>query len=296
MARRIFEDQDGLYFRAYDKNRRLVKVYCDEEGNPIKGRKVVPIVVEEKEKEEGGLSLKRILPILIPVFLIVSIIFAGFFVYNKIVNANPKVDISSNYEISLAPTGYNGEAKPGIKVNKIPTVENVKDEAQKKEIEDILNNPRVSYNKTDNLRNGDDVEVTVVLDETKVKKHNLQVTGVYKKTFKVEGLGEKPAVTGINPVLENQSITTEANSSSSRVTSTASQSVPSGTIPVPRTVKPAAVNIRTGAGTGNTVAGNLRRGGTVTEIRRVQNAKGETWSEVTYGNGKKGWIRSDLLS
>ncbi|MDO4814406.1 MAG: SH3 domain-containing protein [Gemella sp.] len=319
MARRIFEDNDGLYFRAYDKNRRLVKVYCDEEGNPIKGRKVVPIILEEESVVGGavaagsGLSLKKVIPWLISLMLVALVAFVGYFAYSKYANANPTVDISSNYDISFAPTGYNGEAKAGIKVNKIPTVSNVKDETQKKTIEDVLNNPRVSYSKTEGLRNGDDVEVTVVLDETKVKASNLEVVGTYKKTFKVEGLGEKPAVAGIDPTNSNQSSETTSSENSEQASSrsnaaerattravtrartTSSADVPQGVTPVQRTIKPTAANIRSGAGTGNAVAGTVARGRAVTEIRRVQNAKGETWSQVSYGNGRQGWIRSDLL-
>lgn len=297
MARRIYEDNTGLYFKAYNKDKVLLKVYCDEEGNPLKGVRPVPL-----EEETSKKSFKGILPIIIAVLGIFLLFFIGYSTYSKIFDSNPKVDLSSGYEVEFTPTGYNGEARAGVKVKKIPTISNVSDEAKKKEIEGILYNPRVTYSKSEGLRSGDNIDVELSFDKAKVEKHKLEITGTYKKTFTVGNLETKPTEPPVASKSDKDTTTTKSAETTmgAKVTTKPSAAAPAtvtgptGIVPTPKNVNVGSVNMRAGSSTATGVITVVPKGGKISEVGTVTNAKGETWSKVVY-NGKEGWIRSDLL-
>ena len=56
------------------------------------------------------------------------------------------------------------------------------------------------------------------------------------------------------------------------------------------------VNVRQGAGTAYDAVGKVAKGDTVTITGEATGADNKTWYQVSFGNGKQGFIRSDLLS
>ena len=55
------------------------------------------------------------------------------------------------------------------------------------------------------------------------------------------------------------------------------------------------VNVREGAGTAYNSVGKVKKGDTVTITGEATGTDNKTWYQVTFGNGKQGYIRSDLL-
>ncbi len=55
------------------------------------------------------------------------------------------------------------------------------------------------------------------------------------------------------------------------------------------------VNVREGAGTAYNSVGKVKKGDTVTVTGEATGTDNKTWYQVTFGNGKQGYIRSDLL-
>ena len=56
------------------------------------------------------------------------------------------------------------------------------------------------------------------------------------------------------------------------------------------------VNVRQGAGTAYDAVGKVAKGDTVTITGEATGTDNKTWYQVSFGNGKQGFIRSDLLS
>ena len=130
---------------------------------------------------------KRIGIILLVSFLIVGLIaISGYFAYNKyIVNKKAIVDLNQ-YEIEFKPYGTDGDGTAAADIKKIPTVENTDGS-----ITQFLQEPTITYSKSNSLKNGEKVEVTINLSKTSADAKKLELKGEFKRSYTVRGLSEK---------------------------------------------------------------------------------------------------------
>lgn len=110
----------------------------------------------EEPKNEKKKSPIPIIITAIVTFLVLVV--ALYFGYNKFMKKENVVDVSA-YEINFVTYGTNGEGKPEVDIKKIPEVANTSTE-----ISNFLSKPDISYDKKENLKNGDKVEVTITLN------------------------------------------------------------------------------------------------------------------------------------
>ena len=137
----------------------------------------------EEPKNEKKKSPIPIIITAIVTFLVLVV--ALYFGYNKFMKKENVVDVSA-YEINFVTYGTNGEGKPEVDIKKIPEVANTSTE-----ISNFLSKPDISYDKKENLKNGDKVEVTITLNHNTAQKLKLDTKGEFKRTFTVNGLNEK---------------------------------------------------------------------------------------------------------
>lgn len=137
--------------------------------------------------EEYAEPKKRKGIILLVSFLIVGLIaISGYFAYNKyIVNKKAVVDLNQ-YEIEFKPYGTDGDGTAAADIKKVPTVENADGS-----VTQFLQEPSITYSKTNNLRNGEKVEVTISLSKTSAEAKKLELKGEFKRSYTVTGLSEK---------------------------------------------------------------------------------------------------------
>ena len=190
------------------------------------------------------------------------------------------VDVSA-YEINFVTYGTNGEGKPEVDIKKIPEVANTSTE-----ISNFLSKPDISYDKKENLKNGDKVEVTITLNHNTAQKLKLDTKGEFKRTFTVNGLNEK------EKEKEKETIIVKDNSSSSSSSSNSNRTYFSNR--AARIYVDAGVNLRSSSNDSSSVLSTAKKGDTVYVDFTERNSSGETWAFVTY-NGKQGWMRADLI-
>ncbi len=93
-----------------------------------------------------------------------------------------------------------------------------------------------------------------------------------------------------------QTTTTTTNTSQSNG---AAATLPATTVTATETrtatITEDSVNVREGAGTGYNSVGKATKGETVTITGEATGSDNKTWYQVTFGNGKTGFIRSDLI-
>ena len=118
--------------------------------------------------------------------LIILLSAGGYFAYNHI-NKNKEIAVNmSQYELEFTASGTEGEGKPSANIKNIPNVDNASDE-----LKQLLQNPKISYDKNDNLRNGDKVEVSLSLDKSELNGKKIVIKDEFKRSFTVKGLKEK---------------------------------------------------------------------------------------------------------
>ena len=137
--------------------------------------------------EEYPEPKKRTGIILLVSFLIVGLIaISGYFAYNKyIVNKKAVVDLNQ-YEIEFKPYGTDGDGTASADIKKIPTIENVDGS-----VTQFLQEPTITYSKSNNLKNGEKVEVTISLSKSSADAKKLELKGEFKRSYTVRGLSEK---------------------------------------------------------------------------------------------------------
>ena len=137
--------------------------------------------------EEYAEPKKRTAIILLVSFLIIGLIaISGYFAYNKyIVNKKAVVDLNQ-YEIEFKPYGTDGDGTAAADIKKIPTVENPDGNVTK-----FLKEPTITYSKSNNLKNGEKVEVTINLSKSSADAKKLELKGEFKRSYTVRGLNEK---------------------------------------------------------------------------------------------------------
>lgn len=137
--------------------------------------------------EEYAEPKKRTGIILLVSFLIIGLIaISGYFSYNKyIVNKKAVVDLNQ-YEIEFKPYGTDGDGTAAADIKKIPTVENADGS-----VTQFLQEPTITYSKSNNLKNGEKVEVTISLSKSSADAKKLELKGEFKRSYTVKGLSEK---------------------------------------------------------------------------------------------------------
>ena len=137
--------------------------------------------------EEYAEPKKRTGLILLVSFLIIGLIaISGYFAYNKyIVNKKAVVDLNQ-YEIEFKPYGTDGDGTAAADIKKIPTVENADGS-----VTQFLQEPTITYSKSNNLKNGEKVEVTISLSKSSADAKKLELKGEFKRSYTVKGLSEK---------------------------------------------------------------------------------------------------------
>ena len=230
----------------------------------------------EEPKNEKKKSPIPIIITAIVTFLVLVV--ALYFGYNKFMKKENVVDVSA-YEINFVTYGTNGEGKPEVDIKKIPEVANTSTE-----ISNFLSKPDISYDKKENLKNGDKVEVTITLNHNTAQKLKLDTKGEFKRTFTVNGLNEKEK--------EKETIIVKDNSSSSSPSSNSNRTYFSNR--AARIYVDAGVNLRSSSNDSSSVLSTAKKGDTVYVDFTERNSSGETWAFVTY-NGKQGWMRADLI-
>ena len=137
--------------------------------------------------EEYPEPKKRTGIILLVSFLIVGLIaISGYFAYNKyIVNKKAVVDLNQ-YEIEFKPYGTDGDGTASADIKKIPTIENADGS-----VTQFLQEPTITYSKSNNLKNGEKVEVTISLSKSSADAKKLELKGEFKRSYTVRGLSAK---------------------------------------------------------------------------------------------------------
>ena len=228
---------------------------------------------------------KSPIPIIITAVVTFLVLVVGlYFGYNKFMKKENVVDVSA-YEINFVTYGTNGEGKPEVDIKKIPEVANTSTE-----ISNFLSKPDISYDKKENLKNGDKVEVTITLNHNTAQKLKLDTKGEFKRTFTVNGLNEKEK----EKEKEKETIIVKDNSSSSSNSSSSGSNRTYFSNRPARIYVDAGVNLRSSSNDSSSVLDTAKKGDTVYVDFTERNSKGEEWSYVTY-KGKQGWMRTDLI-
>ena len=142
---------------------------------------------QEFEYEEDKEPKKKTGLIFLVSFLIIGLLaISGYFGYTKYyLNSKAIVDLSQ-YEIEFKPYGADGDGTASADIKKIPTVKSDDSTVAK-----FLQEPSITYSKTNNLRNGEKVEVTISLSKASAEAKKLELKGEFKRSYTVRGLNEK---------------------------------------------------------------------------------------------------------
>lgn len=173
---------------------------------------------DSQDPSDGDKTRKSKLGIIIAsiISLIVLLSVGGYFAYNHIYK-NKEIAVNmSQYELEFTANGTEGEGKPSANVKNIPNVDNASDE-----LKQLLQNPKISYDKNDNLRNGDKVEVSVSLDKSEINGKKIVIKDEFKRSFTVKGLKEKDKET--TETKENNNNDSNSNSSDKSTSKTNSR-------------------------------------------------------------------------
>ena len=142
--------------------------------------------------------------------LIILLSAGGYFAYNHI-NKNKEIAVNmSQYELEFTTSGTEGEGKPSANIKNIPNVDNASDD-----LKQLLQNPKISYDKNDNLRNGDKVEVSLSLDKSELNGKKIVIKDEFKRSFTVRGLKEKEKDKDKETTETKENSNNDSNSSSS---------------------------------------------------------------------------------
>ena len=163
---------------------------------------------QEFEYEEYKEPKKKTGLIFLVSFLIIGLLaISGYFGYTKYyLNSKAIVDLSQ-YEIEFKPYGVDGDGTASADIKKIPTVKSDDPTVAK-----FLQEPSIIYSKTNNLRNGEKVEVTISLSKASAEAKKLELKGEFKRSYTVRGLNEKSKDSTRNSTSSNSIILRENGS------------------------------------------------------------------------------------
>ncbi len=94
----------------------------------------------------------------------------------------------------------------------------------------------------------------------------------------------------------NTDTTTNTTTTDNSSAATLPDTTVSSTDTRPGTITEASVNVREGAGTAYNSVGKVKRGEVVTITGEATGTDSKTWYQITFGNNKQGYVRSDLLT
>ena len=155
----------------------------------------------DKPKKKTGL-------IFLISFLVIGLIsISAYFGYTKYVLDKKSVVDLNQYQIDFKPYGMDGDGTASADIKKIPTVD-----TEDSTVTKFLQEPTITYSKSNNLRNGEKVEVTISLSKTSAEAKKLALKGEFKRSYTVRGLNErtKDSSSSTSIVLrENSSINTK---------------------------------------------------------------------------------------
>lgn len=163
---------------------------------------------QEFEYEEYKEPKKKTGLIFLVSFLIIGLLaISGYFGYTKYyLNSKAVVDLNQ-YEIEFKPYGVDGDGTASADIKKIPTVKSDDPTVAK-----FLQEPSITYSKTNNLRNGEKVEVTISLSKASAEAKKLELKGAFKRSYTVRGLNEKSKDSTRNNTSSNSIILRENGS------------------------------------------------------------------------------------
>ena len=155
----------------------------------------------DKPKKKTGL-------IFLISFLVIGLIsITAYFGYTKYVLDKKSVVDLNQYEIDFKPYGTDGDGTASADIKKTPTVD-----TEDSTVTKFLQEPTITYSKSNNLRNGEKVEVTISLSKTSAEAKKLALKGEFKRSYTVRGLNErtKDSSSSTSIVLrENSSVNTK---------------------------------------------------------------------------------------
>ena len=134
----------------------------------------------DKPKKKTGL-------IFLISFLVIGLIsITTYFGYTKYVLDKKSVVDLNQYEIDFKPYGTDGDGTASADIKKIPTVD-----TENSTVTKFLQEPTITYSKSNNLRNGEKVEVVISLSRTSAEAKKLELKGEFRRSYTVRGLNEK---------------------------------------------------------------------------------------------------------
>ena len=136
--------------------------------------------------EYNKLKKKTGLIFLISFLVIGLMVITAYFGYTKYVLDKKSVVDLNQYEIDFKPYGTDGDGTASADIKKIPTVD-----TEDSTVTKFLQEPTITYSKSNNLRNGEKVEVTISLSKTSAEAKKLALKGEFKRSYTVRGLNEK---------------------------------------------------------------------------------------------------------
>ena len=179
-------------YENYNYDPNLSDEYYDDTQNEFYEEK------PEEQKPKKNLFLISFLSAL----AILLVAGGAYFGYTKFIKESKQTVDLSQYEIEFSPYGEDGEGKPSADIKKIPNVE-----TNDASVKEFLQDPSITYNKNNNLRNGDKVEVSITLSKATANSKKLELVGEFKRSYTVKGLAQKQK--------ENKSVKEDNSKSSS---------------------------------------------------------------------------------
>ncbi len=145
------------------------------------------------------------------------------------------------------------------------------------------------------LKNGDKIDIVDEATDSsgyvwyKIRVNKNQYG--YVRSDLVSKAGGSSSSSSASATATTTTNTTKPNAAAATLPSTTVTS----TDPKSATITEASVNVREGAGTAYNSVGKVTKGDTVTITGEATGTDNKTWYQVTFGNNKQGFIRSDLL-
>lgn len=225
----IFQQEDGAYYYvAYNELGEAYKVPCDENGNeiievpyvspiqPFQNRQqasyngqtqhmagatgtAVNFPVGENQNYQANTnkksSSKGFKSLVVALLSGLLVIFGGYFAYSYLSGNSSSFNLFGHkvnmegYMVDVKFIGKDGDGEVEAKISAIPNV-TVSDSSRQKAIDDLLKEAEISYSKQTALKNGEQISISINVDEQAAKKEGITLEGTFKEVFTVAGLTE----------------------------------------------------------------------------------------------------------